>query len=47
METVFSDSSVEHMLGVNEMDLSMQLPAAEDSSERGAALTGRLAEFRR
>jgi NTE family protein len=45
VETIFPDSSAEHMFGVNGMDLSLRPPAARAGYEQGSGLAGRLAEF--
>ena len=45
VETIFPDSSAEHMFGVNGMDLSLRPPAARAGYEQGSGLAGRLAAF--
>jgi NTE family protein len=45
VETIFPDSSAEHMFGANAMDLSLRPPAARAGHDQGRALAGRLAEF--
>jgi NTE family protein len=45
VETIFPDSSAEHMFGVNAMDLSLRPPAARAGYEQGRASSERLAEF--
>ncbi|MHC6222301.1 patatin-like phospholipase family protein [Arthrobacter sp. MMS24-S77] len=45
VETIFPDSSSEHMFGANAMDLSLRPPAARAGYEQGRALAGQLTEF--
>jgi NTE family protein len=45
VETIFPDSSSEHMFGANAMDLSLRPPAAHAGYEQGKALAGQLADF--
>ena len=45
VETIFPDSSSEHMFGVNAMDLSLRPPAARAGYDQGEALAEQLAEF--
>lgn len=45
VETIFPDSSSEHMFGVNAMDLSLRPPAARAGYDQGRALAGQLADF--
>lgn len=45
VETIFPDSSSEHMFGANAMDLSLRPPAARAGCEQGRALAGQLTEF--
>ncbi|MCU1516884.1 MAG: patatin-like phospholipase family protein [Pseudarthrobacter sp.] len=45
VETVFPDSSAEHMFGVNAMDLSLRPPAARAGFDQGRALGGQFTEF--
>lgn len=45
VETIFPDSSSEHMFGANAMDLSMRPLAARAGYEQGRALAGQLAEL--
>jgi NTE family protein len=45
VETVFPDSSSEHMFGANAMDLSLRPPAAQAGYDQGAALAEQLSEF--
>ncbi|UKA61150.1 patatin-like phospholipase family protein [Arthrobacter sp. FW306-04-A] len=45
VETIFPDSSSEHMFGANAMDLSLRPPAARAGDEQGRALAGQLTEF--
>ncbi|MET3721821.1 patatin-like phospholipase family protein [Arthrobacter sp. UYEF21] len=45
VETVFPDSSSEHLFGANAMDLSLRPPAARAGYSQGSALAGKLTEF--
>ena len=45
VETIFPDSSSEHMLGANAMDLSLRPPAARAGYNQGRALAEQLGEF--
>ena len=45
VETIFPDSSSEHMFGANAMDLSLRPPAAGAGFEQGQARAEQLAEF--
>jgi NTE family protein len=45
VETIFPDSSSEHMFGANAMDLSLRPPAARAGYEQGRALAGQLTGF--
>jgi NTE family protein len=45
VETIFPDSSSEHMFGVNAMDLSLRPPAARAGYDQGRALAEQLTEF--
>ena len=45
VETVFPDSSSEHMFGINAMDLSLRPPAARAGYHQGRALAGQLTEL--
>jgi NTE family protein len=45
VETIFPDSSSEHMFGANAMDLSMRPPAARAGYDQGRALAEQLTEF--
>ena len=45
VETIFPDSTSEHMFGANAMDLSLRPPAARAGYSQGRALGGRLTEF--
>jgi NTE family protein len=45
VETIFPDSSSEHMFGANAMDLWLRPPAARAGYDQGRALAGRLTEF--
>lgn len=45
VETLFPDSTAEHMFGVNAMDLSLRPPAARAGYNQGSALAGQLTEF--
>ena len=45
VETIFPDSSSEHMFGANAMDLSLRPPAARAGHNQGRALAEQLAEF--
>ncbi len=45
VETMFPDSSSEHMFGANAMDLSLRPPAARAGYDQGAAVAERLTEF--
>jgi len=45
VETIFPDSSSEHLFGANAMDLSLRAPASRAGYERGGALAGQLAAF--
>jgi len=45
VETVFPDSSSEHLFGANAMDLSLRPPAAQAGHDGGRALAARLTEF--
>lgn len=45
VETIFPDSSSEHMFGANAMDLSLRPPAARAGYNQGRALAGQLTEF--
>jgi NTE family protein len=45
VETIFPDSSSEHMFGVNGMDLSLRPAAARAGHEQGSALAEELSDF--
>jgi len=45
VETVFPESSSEHMFGANAMDPSLRPPAARAGYEQGRTIAGRLTEF--
>jgi NTE family protein len=45
VETIFPDSTSEHMFGANAMDVSLRPPAAQAGYEQGKALAGQLTEF--
>jgi NTE family protein len=45
VETIFPDSSSEHMFGANAMDLSLRPSAARAGHSQGRALAGQLGEF--
>ncbi|MHB1489477.1 MAG: patatin-like phospholipase family protein [Cellulomonas sp.] len=45
VETVFPDSTSEHLFGANAMDLSLRQPAARAGVDRGRALAEQLAAF--
>lgn len=45
VETVFPDSSSEHLFGANAMDLSLRPPAARAGYNQGRALAGQLTGF--
>jgi NTE family protein len=45
VETIFPDSSSEHMFGANAMDLSLRAPAAQAGYDRGTALAEPLTAF--
>jgi NTE family protein len=45
VETIFPDSSSEHMFGANAMDLSLRPPAARAGYNQGRALADQLTEF--
>lgn len=45
VETVFPDSSFDHLFGANAMNPSLRLNAAEAGYGQGRALTGQLAGF--
>ena len=45
VETIFPDSSSEHMFGANAMDLSLRPPAARAGYNQGRTLAGQLTEF--
>ena len=45
VETIYPDSSAEHLFGVNGMDPSLRPPAARAGHEQGRGLAGRLTEF--
>lgn len=45
VQTIFPDSSAEHLFGANAMDLSLRPPAAVAGYDQGTALAGRLTEF--
>ncbi|WP_028272196.1 patatin-like phospholipase family protein [Arthrobacter sp. UNC362MFTsu5.1] len=45
VETIFPDSSSEHLFGANAMDLSLRPPAARAGYEQGRALAVQLTEF--
>ena len=45
VETIFPDSSSEHMFGANAMDLSLRPPAARAGYDQGTALAEQLTEF--
>ena len=45
VETIFPDSTSEHMFGVNGMDLSLRPPAARAGYDQGRAFADLLAEF--
>lgn len=45
VETIFPDSSSEHMFGANAMDFSMRPAAAQAGYSQGSAIAGRLTDF--
>jgi NTE family protein len=45
VETIFPDSTSEHMFGANAMDLSLRPPAARAGRNQGRALAEQLTEF--
>jgi NTE family protein len=45
VETIYPESSSEHLFGVNGMDLSLRPAAARAGYDQGRALAGRLTEF--
>jgi NTE family protein len=45
VETIFPDSSSEHMFGANAMDPSLRPPAARAGYDQGRARAERLTEF--
>jgi NTE family protein len=45
VETIFPDSSSEHMFGANAMDLSLRPPAARAGYDQGTALAEQLTDF--
>ena len=45
IETIFPDSSSEHMFGANAMDYTLRPPAAQAGFEQGKALAGQLTGF--
>jgi len=45
VETIFPDSTSEHMFGANAMDLSLRPPAARAGCNQGRALAEQLTEF--
>jgi NTE family protein len=45
VETIFPESSSEHMFGANAMDLSLRPPAARAGYDQGRALADQLTEF--
>jgi NTE family protein len=45
VETIYPESSAEHLFGVNGMDLSLRPPAARAGHDQGRALAERLTEF--
>jgi NTE family protein len=45
VETIFPDSSAEHMFGANAMDLSLRPPAAQAGFGQGRALAAQLTGF--
>jgi NTE family protein len=45
VETIFPDSTSEHMFGANAMDLSLRPPAARAGYSKGRALAELLAEI--
>jgi NTE family protein len=45
VETIFPDSSLEHLFGANAMDLSLRPAAAQAGFDQGKALAGQLKEF--
>ena len=45
VETIFPDSTSEHLFGANAMDPSLRAPAARAGYEQGRALAEKLAEF--
>jgi NTE family protein len=45
VETIFPDSSSEHMFGANAMDLSLRPPAAQAGYDQGRARAEQLTEF--
>ncbi|MCU1573101.1 MAG: patatin-like phospholipase family protein [Micrococcaceae bacterium] len=45
VETIFPDSSVEHMFGANAIDLSLRPPAAQAGYDQGRVLAGLLTDF--
>ncbi len=45
VETIFPDSSAEHLFGANSMDLSLRAPAARAGHEQARALAEQLTDF--
>ena len=45
VETIFPDSSSEHLFGANAMDLSLRPAAAKSGYDQGRARAERLTEF--
>jgi NTE family protein len=45
VETIFPESTSEHMFGANAMDLSLRPPAAQAGYDQGRAVAGQLTEF--
>lgn len=45
VETIFPESSSEHMFGANAMDPSLRPPAAQAGYHQSSALAGQLIEF--
>lgn len=45
VEAILPDSSSEHLLGANSMDLSLRSPAAQAGYDQGRSLAGQLTEF--
>jgi NTE family protein len=45
VETIFPDSSSEHLFGAKSMDVSLRPPAAQAGYDQGKALAEQLTEF--